>query len=121
MKEKIIAVVLLVGVLSAVTINTFVIDRQVTALTDMINELDVTDEEAQEKLKNIQDKYEQKKDYISITVSHEDLTSVEECFVELTGYISDGQATEAEITKNRLLFYLEHIRRLSGFNIDSII
>lgn len=117
MKEKVMAVCMLVLVSCFVTVNTVVLDKQIDALVEAI-EINPLSEE---KINNAYDIFRQKKSYMGFTVSHEDLTSIEECFIELRDYIKDGDEDNAEITKNRLVFYLEHLRRLSGFNLDSII
>ena len=121
MKEKLLAIALLICIFLAVTLNTFMIDSKISKLYDSLSKLDVCHPDSQNHLQNIANEYQQTKGLISITVSHDDLTSIDECFIELSGYVESGELTEAEITKNRLMFYLNHIRRLSGFNIDSII
>ncbi len=117
MKEKVMAVCMLFAVLCFVTVNTIVLDRQIESLVEMVNDISL-DEEKAEIIYKI---FKQKKSYMSLTVSHEDLTSIEECFIELSGYIKDEDEGNAQTAKNRLVFYLEHLRRLSGLNIDSII
>ena len=49
------------------------------------------------------------------------MTSIEDCFVEMIGYISVNDIDNATVVKYRLKRSLEHLRRLSGFNIDAII
>ena len=111
------AVCMLILVLCFVTVNTVMLDRHIVTMVDVI---DVSKLDA-EKANKAYDIFKQKKMFMSFTVSHEDLTSIEECFIALGDYINDGDEDNAEITKNRLVFYLEHLRRLSGFNMDSII
>ena len=41
--------------------------------------------------------------------------------MEMIGYLSVNDTDNARVTKNRLISYLEHLRRLSGFNIDAVI
>ncbi len=117
MKEKILAVLMLFAVLCFVAVNTIALDRQISSLMEMLNGSSLDEEKAE----NIYKIFRQKKSYMSLTVSHEDLTSIEECFIELIGYTRDEDDGNAQTAKNRLVFYLEHLRRLSGFNLDSII
>jgi hypothetical protein len=69
----------------------------------------------------IKESFEESEGFISLTVNHEDLTNIEVCYSDLIGYLSVGMTKEAEVTKNRLVDALKHLRRLSGVNIDSII
>lgn len=117
MKEKVMAVCLLVLVLLFVIFNTIMLDRHIVTLVEAIENGGLDEEKAS----IAYDIFRQKKMFMSFSVSHEDLTSIEECFITLGDYIKDGDEDNAEITKNRLVFYLEHLRRLSGFNMDSII
>ena len=121
MKEKLLATILLICILAAVTLNTLMIDRKIGMLYKSLADLDISNQDSQNSLQNIANEYQRTKGLISVTVSHDDLTSIDECFIELAGYMKSSDFVEAEITKNRLMFYLNHIRRLSGFNIDSII
>ncbi len=59
--------------------------------------------------------------YLSISVDHDDIAAVEAEFFEMLGALSVGDTDGAAIAKNRLCGALGHLRRLSGFNIDSII
>ena len=45
----------------------------------------------------------------------------EDCLAELKGHLAMGDIEGAEVTKSRLIRFLEHLRRLVGFNIDNII
>ncbi len=121
MKEKIFAVIILIAVVAFVWINTVIIDRQISKLADEVEMLDVESEDAESKAREIQEEYMKKERFISLTVSHDDLTNIEGCFVELVGYLSIGDAENAKVTKDRLKYSLEHLRRLSTFTIDAII
>ena len=124
MKEKIIAFCLLFLVICFVLINTLVLDRQIKALYDDTAKIEIGDSDIQEVERSALELYEEfkkREKFISLTVNHEDLTRIEESFSEIIGYLSVGNADDAMVIKNRLLDSLEHLRRLSGFNIDSII
>ena len=124
MKEKIIAFCLLFLVICFVLINTLVLDRQIKGLYDDTAKIEISDSDIQAAERNARELYEEfkkREKFISLTVNHEDLTRIEESFSEIIGYLSVGNADDAMVIKNRLLDSLEHLRRLSGFNIDSII
>lgn len=121
MKQKILAVVLLVLVIASVTVNTIVLNKQIDATINKVEDLSLEEEDAEDEALRIYDDYMKKEKYMSITVSHDDLTSIEDCFVEMLGFLSVGDVQNAAVTKSRLISFLEHLRRLSGFNIDAII
>ena len=121
MKEKILAVALLILVIAFVTVNTVILDKQIEEITESVSSLTINSENAKEGAEKIYDDFMKKEKYMSFTVSHDDLTSIEDCFVEMIGFILVGDISNAEVTKSRLISYLEHLRRLSGFNIDAVI
>lgn len=59
--------------------------------------------------------------YISITVSHDDLTNIEDSFAEIIGAAKAGNTVGVITVKSRLKDSLLHLGRLSGINIDSIL
>ena len=120
MKAKILAAAALVLTLAFVTVNTFILHSMISEIKREVDALgtgagDLSDVEA------VYEKFSQYEAYVSITVSHEDLTNIESSFSELIGYLSVGDTDGAAVVKRRLLDALEHLRRLSGFNIDAII
>lgn len=121
MKQKILAVCLFVTIIVLVIVNTLVLQSFTDTLKGEIEDLNVTAEDASDQIKKIDESFKKKVSYIGITVSHDDLTNIEDCFAELTGYLSVGDTDGAEVAKHRLIRFLGHLRRLVGFNIDSII
>lgn len=124
MKEKVIAFCLLFLVLGFVLVNTIVLDKQIKEVYARTEEMNISDENIEEceaKMRELYEYFKKRETFISLTVNHEDLTNIEESFSEIIGCLSVGDADGARITKNRLLDSLEHLRRLSGFNIDAII
>lgn len=119
MKEKIFSVALLIGVLAFVTINTVILSKEIEEITDRVAALEPSGYSEGAML--IYDEFKSRSKYMSLTVSHEDLRDIEDRFVEMIGYISVGDEDNARVTKDRLTRSLEHLRRLSGFNIDAII
>ena len=121
MKEKIISITLLISVAVFSAANTFVLNKEITKTIDKLSVLQLNEEEAEKNTQAIYSEYRKTQKYMSITVSHEDLTSIEDCFVQMIAYLSIDDIQNAEVTKSRLISYLEHLRRLSGLNIDAII
>lgn len=124
MKIKILAVIIFVLTASAVFANTYFLDRKISKLLDQVDGL-IIDEENIEKSENeakaIWKKFKDEETYMSLSVNHDDLTSIEEILAELIGYLEIGDADEARVIKNRLSDALSHLRRLSGVNLDAVI
>ena len=124
MKEKILAVVLLLAVTGFVITNVFLLDHKISETTRLVNTIQINENDLTgtkreaERIFEVFNKYES---YISLTVSHDDLTNIEDSFVDMIGYLSVNDVENATVAKSRLIHSLEHLRRLSGFNIDSII
>ena len=59
--------------------------------------------------------------YLSLTVSHDDLSDIEDIIAELRGAAEVGDKDGVRIAKSRLGSALSHLRRLSGVNLDSIL
>lgn len=115
MGAKIFSIIALVAILAFIIINTAIVGR---AIEETIDEVEACNsyEDAAEARQNFM-KYER---YINITVSHEDLTSIEDLFSEYEAQML-AQNDDAKITKSRLINALTHLGRLSGVNIDSIL
>lgn len=121
MKDKIIAIVCLVVVLTVVVLNGLALKGKIEATIEEVASINTQESGTKDEAERIFDEFIKREHYISLTVSHEDLTTIEDCFCEMIGYLRVGDKDNAEVTKGRLLGSLEHLRRLSGFNIDSII
>lgn len=67
------------------------------------------------------DEFKKAERYISITVSHDDLTNIEESFSEIIGAANAKNQIGVKTIKSRLKDELLHLGRLSGINIDSIL
>ena len=121
MKEKIFAVILLFLLIGGVTLNTVLMLRCIDDCIDDVENTDLSGERAKDDVKKIYADFCSERRYISLTVNHDDLTRIEDAFVELIGYMSVSDKESAVVAKSRLIHCLKHLRRLSGFNIDSII
>ncbi len=116
-KAVIFSIVTLVCVVAFVIVNTLV-------LSSMIGELERRTSAAEIEYTEFEELYEYfvgMRTYLSITVNHDDIATVEEEFEEIRGALAIDDKETATIAKSRLLGALRHLGRLSGFNMDSII
>ncbi len=116
MKAKLFAYITVFGIFLFVICNTVFLDITLGEFANEVNLINTAEAASEFKAQ-----FEKKEIFISLTVSHDDLTNIEEEVAELVGAFSVNDTEEAEIIKNRLKSSLEHLRRLSGFNLDSII
>ena len=107
--------------IAVVVLNGLALKSKIEATIEEVASINIQESGTKVEAERIFDKFLEREHYISLTVSHEDLTIIEDCFCEMIGYLKVGDVDNAEVTKGRLLGSLEHLRRLSGFNIDSII
>ena len=121
MKSGIFAIASLLLVITLVSINSVMLRKSITEFIEDAEGLSVNDDNAYKEAERIKRNFEFRERFISLTVSHDDLTNIEECYSELVGYLRADMLDEAEVTKSRLIDALLHLRRLSGVNIDSII
>ncbi len=121
MTARILAVLTLVLTLGFVITNTLVLDFMIGELLGEVEELDTESTGALSAAEEIYEKFSRYEAYVSVTVSHDDLTNIELSFSELIGYLSVGDSDGAAVVKRRLEDALGHLRRLSGVNIDAVI
>lgn len=122
MKVKMLAIALLILVTGSALINTRILLRRIDSITDTVLNLN-TEADAETSTKNARaafDDFKHEEEYLSLTVNHNDLTDIEGLFSEMIGHLEVLDRDSAQVTKNRLLDALSHLRRLSGFNISSI-
>ena len=114
MKSVKIAAVILVLTLTAVIANAIILRNLIDGLTAELEEADGEEyEEVFEHFKRI-------KTYVGLSVDHEDMMNIELAFAELVGAADAEDEDSAAVVKSRLKYSLEHLKRLSGLNIDSI-
>ena len=121
MKEKILAVVILILVIGAVVTNALIIKQKIENTLAEVIDIEITESTTKSQAEEVFEEFLKREHYISLTVSHEDLMQTEENFADMVGCLSAGDVEGAMAAKYRLIRSLEHLRRLSGFNIDSII
>lgn len=121
MKSVRIAYTILAVSLIAVIINSMILNSIIEKTITEINSVSISEENANsEVFRNIYDEFKKKETYISLTVNHEDLTTIELAFAEIIGAASTNDISTVVTTKSRLIDSLNHLKRLSGINIDSV-
>ena len=122
MKAVRIATAVFVLLLIAVILNSIYIDKTTEKFADIIKEIDTKNlSETAETLKSVYKKFKESEKFISLTVSHDDLTNIEESFADIIGAAEAGMTVDVITIKSRLEDALRHLGRLSGINFDSII
>jgi hypothetical protein len=122
LKSTKFAVTVLILLIVAITANSLYISHLTDKFAERIDGVAEDDtEKAHKELEIIFKDFRKAEKYISLTVSHDDLTNIEDCFSEIIGAAKAGSTKEIIIVKSRLRDSLEHLGRLSGFNLDSIL
>ena len=121
MKVKILSVVLLFFLIASVIANTFFLTRKIEQIISDIQSASTENtHDSAEHIMEIFDNYQKAERFLSLTVSHNDLSDINGYFTELMAYLSLGNAEEASVAKSRLIDALLHLKRLSGWNIQAI-
>ncbi len=122
MKTVRIAYVIFVLVFALVFTNSIFLTNTIKAYENAIKEIDTSDgKDAEAAVTELYKKFKKNETFISLTVTHEDLTNIEEMFSAMIGAAKGEDTAEIEITKSRLCDALSHLKRLVGINIDSIL
>ena len=121
MKAKTFAFITIFTTIVAVTANTVYLNHEIERFITAVSSLDIEEGSALAEAQELREDFLKSEAFISLTLSHDDLTNIEESFSEIIGYLSVRDFDGAKVTKNRLIDSLEHLKRLSGFNIDAII
>ena len=121
MRSKVTAYIIFAALLILVGANSIYLRKITDKLYEKCEECDVFSENAEEDFGELYDFYKKHEKVISITVNHNDLTAIEEGFCEIIGSLTVGDNEGAAIIKSRLIGSLEHLKRLAGINIESVI
>ena len=121
MKSVCFAYTVFLLLLIAVILNSLFLEKTIDTLECEVTKAAEEDMSAAlEEYTDIYDKYKKYELYISLSVSHDDLSNLEDAFAEIIGAAKADDRSALITTKSRLTDYLRHIKRLSGINIDSI-
>ena len=103
----------------AVILNSIAVGKIIDGINREISESQIN-ETVESEYTAIYEKYKTRKLYISLSVDHDDLSNIEDAFTEIIGAAKANDETALLTAKSRLTYYLGHVKRLSGINIDSI-
>ncbi len=121
MKTFKVAIIVLIVLLVLIVINSIYIKRLTDEIAKRVEAVDISSENAEENFKEICAYFKKSERFISITVSHDDLTNIEEAFSDIIGAAMADSEIDMTITKSRLTDALRHLGQLSSINLDSII
>ena len=121
MKSKAFAIVTVVSIILLVIFSTLYIEWEIDKITLSVDRLDTSSENAAEEASRIRGEYKSSVCFISLFVTHDDLTNIEESFADIIGAAEAGMKSNVITIKSRLEDALRHLGRLSGINLDSII
>ncbi len=117
-----IAAITLAILSGAIIANSFYIQHICSEYAKRVDSLRLdTPERAVEEVEALFGEFKKTERIVSISVNHDDLTNIEDCFSEMIGAAKAGDLESAVTTKSRLKNSLLHLGRLSGINLDSII
>ena len=122
MKSAKYAVAVLIIAIGLVITNSIVLENIIRSYENIVKKIESDDiEKALSEIVSLYDKFKKDEKYINITVSHLDLTNIEEMFASAIGAARANDSTELEIAKSRLEDAFSHLGRLVGINLDSIL
>lgn len=122
MKAVKIAISVFLILFVAIILNSLYISNRTEKIADEISKIDTNDlSKTKKRLEEICADFKKAEKFISITVSHDDLTNIEESFADIIGAAEAGMTANVITIKSRLEDALRHLGRLSSINIDSII
>ncbi len=119
MKTAIAAYAISALLIIFVIANSFILSFNINKVIEKLEDTPNSPNEAQTYI-DIYDDYMRRQKYISLTVNHDDLSTIETSFFEMLGAIEANDEESLIIAKSRLLGALSHLKRLSGINMDSI-
>ena len=112
---------ILLVLLISVTVNALYIinfTEELYSLSRAANTEDI--ESFNEEFKKIKKTYKKNEIFVSLTVSHDDLTDIEEVLSEIEGAIDASDKNAVIIAKSRFESAVLHLGQLSALNIESI-
>ena len=119
MKAFIAAVSAMVLITAFVFFNSFFSARLIDEITDFAEQ--VNEGTTPDEMQSLSEAYMNRRAYLALTVSHKDLSDIEDLIAELIGSATVGDEDGIEVTKSRLISALAHLRRLCAITFDSIL
>ena len=122
MKTVRAAYLLFIIIFTLVFTNSIILQNIIKGYEERVNAIDTQEaESAEREFYKLYEDFKKDERYINLTVTHEDLTNIEEMFSAAIGAAKGKDSAELEITKSRLSDALGHLGRLVGINLDSIL
>ena len=121
MKTRIFAYFTVILIVALLVYSTVRIDRELTDILNYADSIDTKSSDALCRAQELSKNFQKAQKFISLFVSHNDLTNIEDALAEFIGLLRVGEEKEAEVVKSRLKSSLEHLKRLSGINPEAII
>ena len=121
MKAKLLAALLLLFVTVFVLINAAVLTGKLSAYATEVAAVPAGEADTLARAEDIYRRFRTEEGYISLTVSHDDLSEVRSAFAEWVGAATAGDEVQFTIAKSRLRDALEQLGRLSGIHAESIL
>ena len=119
MKATVFAIVTALAVTFLVILNSCLLSYHIGALIEKSEAIPCLVDEG-DRYEELYKDFMKRQKFISLTVSHDDLTEIENELAEILGAIEAEDEGAPIIAKSRLLMTLTHLRRLTGVNLDSI-
>lgn len=115
------ALITLAVLVILISLNSMLITKAVDEMyTISVSGDDTTLKALEAKYERIDEIFSSKELFISLSVSHEDLSDIKMLIYELKGALTASDLDAAIIAKSRLDDALLHLGRLSSLNIESI-
>ena len=122
MKSAKFSIAFLIFLATVIIANSLYISNVTKGLAKKVDLIDTKNtEQCAIEYKKLFSEFHKAEKFISITVSHDDLTNIEESFSDIIGAAEAGMEGYVIMIKSRLKDSLEHLGRLSGINLESII
>lgn len=121
MKSVKAATIALILLIISVFANSVLVAKTVNEFAEKLEKIDFSEAHSYEDLKILKSDFESARRWITLTVSHDDISYIEEAFADIVGAIDADEESDIIISKSRLINALRHLGRLSGINIDSIL
>ena len=118
MKSLRIGVIMLLIVIGFSAVNTLFLSGAIERLCEGVSSYSIEDGDGC--AMELYSDFKALEAFASLTVSHEDLTNIEDLFVEVISYSKIGDKEGLFIAKSRLENALLHLGRLIRLNIDSV-
>ena len=121
MKSIIISSTLIIIIIAFAFTSSALVSNYLDTLSEEVEAYKDSDEETKSIIyRAMYDDYKRREVWLCILIDDESLIKIEEDFIDIITQ-TNADKDESVISINRLICHLEQIRRLSGFNIKSIL